>query len=302
MAVFARVVEEKGFSSAARRLGISKSAVSKQISQLEDRVGARLLHRTTRRLSLTDVGMAFYERCARILAEVEEAELAVSHLQSSPRGTLRLSGPMSFGRQYLAAAVAEFMKVHTELKVDMDLADRVVDLVDEGYDMAVRIGRLSDSSLIARRLCPMPLYVCGAPSYLERAGSPQLPDDLRQHECLMYAYHSGETWQLHGEHGDLSVPVSGRFRVNNGEALLEAALAGLGLAILPAFMSAPALADGRLTEVLPRWRPMAQAIHAVYPHNRHLSAKVRLFVDFLAERLAPRPWEPDGERAVGDPS
>jgi DNA-binding transcriptional LysR family regulator len=118
----------------------------------------------------------------------------------------------------------------------------------------------------------------------------------------MYAYHSGETWQLHGEHGDLSVPVSGRFRVNNGEALLEAALAGLGLAILPAFMSAPALADGRLTEVLPRWRPMAQAIHAVYPHNRHLSAKVRLFVDFLAERLAPRPWEPDGERAVGDPS
>lgn len=293
MVVFARVVEEKGFSAAARRLGLSKSAVSKQISQLEDRVGARLLNRTTRRLSLTDVGAAFYERCARILAEAEEAELAVSHLQTVPRGTLRISGPVSFGRRYLASAITEFLSSYPELRVDLILNDRVVDLVEEGYDVAVRIGRLADSSLIARRLCPMPRLLIASPAYVQKHGRPQKPEDLLKHNCLLYSYQAtGEAWQLQGAGtAPVTVHVTGNFRANNGEVLLEGALAGLGIAMLPAFMAGPDLCAGRLVEVLPADRDPAQAVSAVYPHNRHLSAKVRLFVDFLAERFASTPWD-----------
>jgi len=294
MAVFARVVEENGFTQAARRLGMSKSAVSKQVSQLEDRVGARLLQRTTRRVSLTDVGATFYERCARILAEAEEAELAVSRLQSAPRGTLRISAPMSFGRSHLAPAVAEFLCHYPELRVDMQLSDRVVDLVDEGYDLAVRIARLTDSSLIARRLCPAPRVTCAAPAYLAARGTPLHPGELTSHNCLLYSYLStGDTWHFpQPGRGDIAVPVTGTFRANNGDVLLEGAMAGLGIVVAPAFMAEPALADGRLVEILADYRDLGAAVHAVYPHNRHLPVKVRAFIDFLVNRFA---------YAVGDP-
>jgi DNA-binding transcriptional LysR family regulator len=293
LVVFARVVEEKGFSSAARRLGLSKSAVSKQISQLEDRVGARLLNRTTRRLSLTDVGAAFYERCARILAEAEEAELAVSHLQTVPRGTLRISGPTSFGGRYLAAALADFLGLYPELRVDLILNDRVVDLVDEGFDVAVRIGRLADSSLIAKRLCPMPRLIVASPAYVAKHGRPDRPEDLVHHNCLLYSYQAtGEVWHVQDRQGvSTSVHVTGNFRANNGEVLLEGARAGVGVALLPAFLAGPDVCTGRLVEVLAPDVDTAQAVSAVYPHNRHLSAKVRVFVDFLAERFSGAPWD-----------
>lgn len=292
MAVFARVVEENGFTQAAQRLGLSKSAVSKHVSQLEDRVGARLLQRTTRRISLTDVGAAFYERCARILAEVQEAELAVSRLQSAPRGTLRLSAPMSFGRSHLAPAIAEFLQRYPELHIEMDMSDRVVDLVDEGYDLAVRIARLTDSSLIARRLCAAPRVICASPAYLAAHGAPQRPEDLTSHNCLLYSYLStGDTWYFPTHDGeDTAVHVTGNLRANNGDVLLEGAMAGLGIAAAPAFMAEPALADGRLVEILKPYRHFGAAVHAVYPHNRHLSVKVRAFIDFLAERFAADPW------------
>ena len=291
LAVFARVVEEKGFSAAARKLGLSKSAVSKHISQLEDHVGARLLQRTTRRLSLTDTGAALYERCARIVAEVEEAERAVNQLQTLPRGTLRVSGPLAFGVRHLAPAIAEFMQMYPELQVDIQLSDRLVDLVDEGFDVAVRIARLADSSLIARRLCPMDLYAVATPAYLAAHGTPVHPRDLAGHNCLHYSYAaSGDTWQFLEGQADLHAHVHGTLRTNNGDVMLAAVRANLGIAILPAFLAGPALCDQQIVEVLPQFRPRVSAVHVVYPHSRHLPTKVRLLIDFLAESWRSPPW------------
>ncbi len=289
--VFAKVVEAGGFSAAAAALGISKSAVSKRVSRLEDRLGARLLNRTTRRIGLTEIGAAYYERAGRIAAEVEEAELAVSRLHAEPRGTLRLNAPMSFGVMHLAPAIPRFLARYPELAVDMALNDRLVDLVEEGYDVAVRISRLSDSSLIARRLAHSRRVVCGSPQYLERHGAPRSPGDLRDHNCLLYSYMlSGEEWPFRGPDGALSVKVSGSFSTNNGEALREAALEGLGLAMIPSFIVGPELGDGRLVAVLREYEETDLSIYAVYPHARHLSAKVRAFVDFAAGRFGPEPY------------
>ena len=291
MTVFARVVEEQGFSAAARRLGLSKSAVSKHVAQLEDRVGARLLHRTTRRLGLTDVGAAFYERCARILAEVEEAELAVSQMSSAPRGTLRVSAPVSFGSRYLAAPIAELALLYPELRIEVVLSDRVVDLVDEGYDVAIRIGRLADSSLIAKRLCTMPGFIVAAPRYLAKHGTPLGPGDLQQHNCLLYSLSAaGDVYPLREGDRDIAVKVDGRMRANNGDFLMEAVRQGVGLAFMPAFFCGADLRAGTVVEVLSAYRATPGAISAVYPHNRHLSVKVRVFVDFLVAFFAEVPW------------
>ncbi len=291
MAVFARVVEEQGFSSAARRLGLSKSAVSKHVAQLEDRIGARLLHRTTRRLRLTDVGAAFYERCARILAEAEEAELAVSHMSSAPRGTLRVSAPVSFGSRYLAAPIAEFARLYPELRLEVVLNDRLVDMVDEGYDLAIRIGKLADSSLIAKRLCLMPMYLVGAEAYLQKHGEPKVPADLAQHNCMEYSLSTtGDVYHFRDGDRDLSVKIEGTMRANNGDILLEGVRQGIGLAFMPAYLCGCDIRAGTLREVLPNFRSSPGAISAVYPHNRHLSVKVRVFVDFLVEHFAEVPW------------
>lgn len=293
MAIFARVVEARSFTAAAAALDLSKSAVSKQVARLEDRLGARLLNRTTRRLSLTEVGAAFYERCARILVEVEDAELAVGRLQDAPRGTLRINAPMSFGQLHLAPAVADFLNGHPGLAIDLTLNDRIVDLVEEGYDVAIRISRLADLSLIARRLVPSRRVVCGSPAYFERHGVPRHPADLRRHNCLLYSYlPSAEEWQFVGPDGPAAVRVSGTLRANNGDALEAAMLTGLGVALQPTFIAGRDLQAGRLVAVMPDYVDESASVYAVYPHSRHLSAKVRAFIDFLAARFCPAPpWD-----------
>ncbi len=291
MAVFARVVEASSFTEAARRLGMSKAAVSKQVSKLEERLGARLLNRTTRRLSLTEVGAAFYERCARIVAEAEEAELAVSRLTATPRGTLRVDVPVDFGIQYLAPLLPAFMLANPELRVDMSFNDRFVDLVDEGFDLAVRIAQLPDSSLVARKLGESGSAICAAPDYWDRHGRPTHPSDLADHNCFAYSYlTTGNEWRLEGPGGDVAVRVSGSLTANNGNVLRQAAVAGLGVVATPVFITCDDLRTGRLEPVLQEYRPPKRGVYAVYPHNRHLSAKVRAFVDYLVEALDPAPW------------
>lgn len=288
--VFVRVVSDGGFTAAAQTLGVSKSFVSRQISQLEDRLGARLLNRTTRKLVLTDVGAVFFERCQRILEELSDAESAVTDLQTAPRGKLRVAAPMTFGVQYVAPAVAEFLTRHPELSVDLDLSDRRVDLLGEGFDLAVRIGALPDSSLIARKLAETQLCAYASREYLDRRGRPQQPSDLRQHDGLLYAYqNTGAGWRLTGPEGEVFTSVRGRVSANNGEALAIAALAGLGIALLPDFIAAGKPCLGKLERVLPGWADVG-AVWALSPHNRHVAAKVRLFVEFLAEQWSEPPW------------
>jgi DNA-binding transcriptional LysR family regulator len=290
MAVFAKVVEAESFTAAASALGMSKSAVSKTVSALEDRLGARLLNRTTRRLALTEIGRAFYERCARVVAEAEEAELAVTRLQEVPRGVLRINAPVSFSILHLGPALADFMSRYPELGVEIDAVDRFVDLIEEGYDVAVRIASsLPDSSLIARRITDNEMVVCASPPYWDKRGRPATPRDLAGHTCFTYAYASNPNeWPFIGRNGErLVIRVDGRLHTNNGDVALDAALAGLGVVRMPRFICGPYLAGNRLEQVLKAWMPAPNGIFAIYPHNRHLSAKVRVFVDFLVERFGP---------------
>ncbi len=260
MAAYVRVVEAHGFTAAAERLGWSKSVISRRIAELEERLGVRLLNRSTRRLSLTEAGRAYYERCVRILADIEESEAAVASLHAEPRGRLRVSAPMTFGMLHLAPAL--------------------------------RIGTLADSALVARRLAPCRRIACAAPSYLAERGEPGTPAELAGHDCLLYSYlAAADQWSFADAAGaEQAVRVAGRLRVNNGDVLRDIAIAGLGIVMLPTFIVAGALADGRLRPVLCDWRPAEVALHAVYPHNRHLSSKVRTFVDFLVARFGPEPY------------
>lgn len=290
MAVFAKVVQAGGFSAAARRLRLSKAAVSKRVAGLEDRLGARLLNRTTRRLALTEEGAAFYERAVRILAEVDEAEGAVSRLGAEPRGTLRVSAPMSFAILHLADALPAFMAKHPGLAVDIALNDRLVDLVEEGFDVAIRIARLPDSSLVARKLAPTRSLVAARPDYWRRHGKPRHPRELEGHNCLRYSYQiTQDEWRFKD---GVAIAVAGTFIANNGDVLRSAALAGLGVARLPSFIVGDDVRSGRLEPALEDFEEGELSIYAVYPHRRHLSARVRAFVDFLAGRFAPLPpWE-----------
>lgn len=291
MLAFIKVVDTKSFTAAADRLNLSKSVVSRRIAELENRLGARLLNRTTRKLSLTEVGQAYYERCSRILADLEEAEQAVADLHAAPRGRLRVNAPLSFGFVHLAPAIAEFMRRYPSIEIDMDLNDRVVDLIDEGYDLAVRIGRLRDSSLIAKRLAPSRQVICASPAYLEKHGTPTRPEDLTNHNCLIYTnVPTAEQWQFRDGTETRSVRVSGTLRANNGDLLRAAAIAGLGIVILPTFLCGDALSSGQLQCILLDHTTQEGNVYALYPQNRHLSPKVRAFVDFLAERFGPRPY------------
>jgi DNA-binding transcriptional LysR family regulator len=291
MAAFVRVVEGRSFSMAARALGLTRSAVSRQIAGLEDRLGARLLNRTTRRLSVTEAGAVYYERCARILAEVEAAERAVMDLDEAPRGLLRVNAPMSFGLGHLGPALAEFAAAHPALKVELTLDDRVIDLVGEGYDMAIRIADLPPSALVARRLAVSRRILCAAPAYLARAGIPARPEELTRHACLSYTYlATGNDWRFRGPDGPITVRIDGAISANNGDVLRHMALAGLGIILAPTFIVGDDLRSGALVPLLSQWTEADTGIFAVYPHSRHLSPKVRAFVDFLAVRFSPAPY------------
>lgn len=291
MLAFIKVVDTRSFTAAAERLNLSKSVVSRRIAELENRLGARLLNRTTRKLSLTEVGQAYYERCTRILNDLEEAEQAVADLHSAPRGRLRVNAPMSFGILHLAPAVAEFLERYPSIEIEMDLNDRYVDLIDEGYDLAVRIGRLRDSSLIAKRLAPARAVVCASPAYLEKHGTPATPEELTNHNCLIYTnVPAAEQWQFRVGDDVRTVRVSGSMRANNGDLLRAAAVAGVGVVVLPTFLVGDELSSGALKCLLLDCYAVESNVYAVYPQNRHLSPKVRVFVDFLAERFGPKPY------------
>jgi DNA-binding transcriptional LysR family regulator len=288
---FVKVGELGSFSAAAQRLGTSKSVVSKQVAALEDRLGAKLVNRTTRALSLTEAGAAFLERARTIIAELGAAESAVTHLTGELQGTLRVNAPLSFGIRHVAPAIAPFLAQHPNVTLELDLTDRFVDLIEEGYDLALRIGALADSSLIARKLAPVNRVLCAAPAYLERAGVPRMPQELARHACLSYRQERRTApWLLDNGETRISVNVAGPLSTNNGDVLLEAARAGLGIVDLPTFYTCDDLRELRLITVLPGWTPPKLALYAVYRPNRHLSLKVRTFIDFFAARFGPKPY------------
>jgi DNA-binding transcriptional LysR family regulator len=289
---FVKVSETQSFSEAARRLRASKSVVSRQIAALESELGARLFHRTTRSLTLTEAGRSYFERASRILADLDEANRSVIQLESAPRGKLRVNAPMSFGLLHVAPALPDFLMRYSEVEVDMTLNDRFVDLVDEGFDVAVRIGSLEDSSLVARKLAPMRRVVCASPAYLKARGVPASPNDLKAHDCLCYSNVAlSREWSFITEEGrPWPVEVRGRLSANNGDVLKAAVLKGLGLAILPTFIVGSGLQAGTLVTVLDRFFAQEATVNAVYPHSRHLSPKVRAFVDFLVERFREKPY------------
>jgi len=292
IAVFVRVVERGSFTRAAEELELSRAVVSKYLTRLEERLGARLLHRTTRRLSLTEAGAALFEASRGALERIDEAEDAVAKFQKAPRGRLRVSAPMGFGILHLGAAVADFLRAYPEVSIDLQLDDRYVNLLEEGVDLAIRIGQLTDSSLIARKLASDELIVIASPGYLEQNGEPETPADLAAHNCLHYAYLStANVWRFTGPDGrESSVAVTGNTRVNNGNIECEMVAAGLGLALVPTFYAAPYLRAGRVKRVLPRHKLADIGIYAVYPQRSHVPPKVRAFVEFLGARFRRRPW------------
>jgi DNA-binding transcriptional LysR family regulator len=292
IAVFVRVVERGSFTLAADDLALSRAVVSKYLSRLEDRLGARLLHRTTRRLSLTEAGAALFEASRGALERIEEAEAAVARFQAKPRGRLRVSAPMSFGILHLGPAMADFSRAYPEVTLDVRLDDRYVNLVEDGFDLAVRIGELTDSSLVARKLAHTRTVACASPAYLARHGEPETPEDLAAHDCLIYSY-LADVWRFTAPDGrEIPVAVKGSLRINNGIVLAEAAVAGHGILVTPTFYVAPLLRDGRLRQILARYKAKELGIHAVYPQRGHVPPKVRAFVDFLAQRFGRKPdWE-----------
>lgn len=282
--LFVIVAEEGGFAAAGRRLGVAKSTVSKQIRMLEEWLGQHLLNRDSRRLALTAAGEEWLATCRRVLSELEEAEGRLSARSGQPRGRLRVSAPMTFGLLHLSPLLPRFLAHHPQIEIELVLDDRRVDLLAEGYDVAVRIGRLPDSSLIARRLGSAQSRCVASAAYLARRGRPQHPRDLSSHECLRYLYgHDAQGWPFERQGERLVVPVRGRFAANNGEVLRDAALAGLGIARLPSFIVDRDVAAGRLEALLEDWSGEAIAIHAVFPPQRRTKPALAAFLHFLVE-------------------
>lgn len=293
MAAFTKVVALGSFAEAGRQLGLTRSAVSKGVIELEQILGARLLDRTTRKVSVTEAGLAYYERCLAILADIEETELQVSRLHDEPKGTLKVNAPMSFGILHVGTAVADFMAGYPDLKVELSLNDRFVDPVEEGFDVTIRIAELKDSSLIARKLAPSRRVLAASPGYIRRHGRPESPDDLINHHCLNYGQTTlMQRWNLTDGGKALSVPINSRLCANNGDVLRHAALAGQGITKLPTFLVGPDIEAGRLEVILEDFPPSDLAIYALYAPNRFLAAKSRLFIDFLVDRFGPKPpWD-----------
>jgi DNA-binding transcriptional LysR family regulator len=288
---FTRVVQHGSFAAAARELRLSRSAVSKYVIELEQELGSQLLVRTTRSASPTENGHAYYERCIAILADLEEADRAVASLQSEPRGLLRVNAPMSFGTLHLGRAVADFMEKYPELQIQLVLSDQQIDPVQEGFDVTLRIADLPSSSLIARKIAPAARVVCAAPSYLARRGLPKHPSELRDHDCITYGYlATGNQWKLTGPDGDHWIQIPWTLCSNNGEVLRDAVVKGRGIALLPTFIVGADLQEGGLRSILTDYRAPEISVYAIYPQTRHLSVKVRVFIDFLIERFGGRPY------------
>ncbi len=291
MRVFVGVVDAGSFVAAADQLGMSKAAVSRHVSELEQRLGVRLLHRTTRRLSLTQEGEAFLARARDINASLEAAEAELSTRAESASGLVKVSVPVSFGIRHLAPLWGEFLQAQPRVSLDVQLADRVVDLVDEGFDLAVRIARLPDSSLVCRQLASTRLVLCASPDYLQRRGRPRHPDDLAGHDVIGYSLMAtADQWQLTGPAGPVAVKVYPRLWTNNGDTCVAAALQAGGIQMQPTFLVADALAAGRLVEVLPEYRGIELGVYAVYPTRKFVLPKVRALVEFLAHKLARVDW------------
>jgi len=301
LTAFARVVESGSFARAAERLDVSVSSVSRQVSDLEAHLDARLLNRTTRRLSLTESGRAFYERCVQLLVDLEEAEELASAGTTRPRGTLRLTCGTTFGVRHLAPAIAQFVARHPQMRFDVELSDRAVDLVDEGFDAALRIGKIGSQQLVGRKVGQTRLVCCASPEYLERHGVPRTPEDLSAHVCLTYEYSPQKNvWPFQDESGnDRSVRVDGPVHANQGEFLVALAVAGLAITIEPDFIVGSEVRAGRLVPLLRAFQAPPSNIYMAYPSRRHLSAKVRAFADFLMARFANPEWPlaPDAGRA-----
>ena len=295
MEAFATVVDQGGFTDAARKLGISKSAISKHVSALEARLGARLLNRTTRRVSPTEIGLAYYDRARRVLTDAGEADALVTSMQSDPSGTLRVSVATDFGVNHLSPILGEFLVQYPEITLCLVLENRFAELISEGFDMAVRIGEMEDSTLRARKLATTAKRIVGAPSYFQKNGRPLKIDDLNDHTLLHESQQaSGNVWKLTAPSGETrQVRTSGRLTVNDGRSLLNAAVAGCGIAYLPAYLYAPALSDGQVEDAIPTLPREVHGIYAVYPPGQHVPPKVRAFIDFLVDAFAgkgPDDW------------
>ena len=290
MLVFARVVQAGSFTGAAARLGMPKSTVSRKVSELEERLSSRLLQRTTRTLTLTDVGRTYYDYCARIAGEVEEAERAVSSLQGTPRGLLRVTAPINIG--WLGSIVSDYLGRYPEVQLEMLCTTRVVDLVEERFDVSIRAGHLADSALIARPLGRVQWFVAATPAYLKKRSRPRSPQDLQRHDWLVFGAAHGRS-ELRLENGDEveTVAMTPRMVVGDDDVLHAAVLAGLGIGLLPAFRCVEDLRAGKLERVLRPWSAPPTPMHVVYPTNRHVSPKVKSFVDHLQQRMTPPPWE-----------
>ena len=287
IAIFAKVVELRSFAAAAAELALSKATVSKAVTRLEERLGARLFNRTSRRLALTDAGRTLSGRAAQLLADGEAAENEALAQSAAPRGLVRLAAPMTFGVKVLAPLLPEFLGQYPEVSVDLHLSDAMVDLIGEGFDVGVRIASLPDSSLVARRLCAIPRYTVAAPAYLERYGRPTHPMHLAQHKCFGYAYLSTPgTWHYTNADGEqATVRPSGQLRANNGDAVLPALIAGLGIADLPEFIVGEAIAAKQVEVILQGWKQVEGAAHLVMPPGGPRPARVEVLIEFLASRL-----------------
>lgn len=289
---FVRVVESGNISKAAQSLGLAKSAVSRRLTELEQHLGVQLFQRTTRRLNLTDTGRSFYERATRIINDLDEAEQAVSSLHRELSGKLRVAVPLSFGLHHLAPAITDFIQQHPRLEFDIDFNDRQLDLVQEGFDMALRIGQLRDSALIARRIASITSVICVSPTYLAQYGEPKTPQQLSEHSCLLYSnLPDPQTWIYYDTDGTpVSVKVPSGTQANNGDFLCQLAVAGQGIAKQPTFIAHRYIERGQLVPILRDYHWVASNAYAVYPQTRHLSQRVRAFVDFLAQRFEGVPY------------
>ncbi len=292
MNAFVRVVESGSISAAADRMDVAKSVVSRRLKELEEHLGVELFHRTTRQMNLTDSGRAFYQQSVRILADILEAEHATSQFHGALKGNLKVALPLSFGLMHLGPAIREFLQMHPEIEFDLDFNDRQVDLLAEGFDLAIRIASLPDSSLIARRLAPVQAILCASPAYLDRMGTPHTPEELIHHRCLVYNLISNfESWNLYDANGQaVKIKIKPYLKASNGEFLRASAIDGLGIALLPAFIVYQEIESGALIPLLTEYRCPQLAAYALYPQTRHLSQRVRAFVDFLVKRFEGLPY------------